>query len=74
MATITVRITDDAYKALKAEKRDGKSFSDVILRKFQKDNPAAIKAIFIELGLDPEFADADQKSRPHPPQEFQNKF
>jgi predicted CopG family antitoxin len=75
VATITIRITDDAYKALKAEKkRDGKSFSDVILRKFQKDNPAAIKAIFIELGPDPEFADANQKSRPRPPQEFQNKF
>jgi predicted CopG family antitoxin len=58
MATITITITDDAYKALKAEKREGESFSDVILRKFQRGNPAAIKAVLLELGPDSELADA----------------
>ncbi len=60
MATIT--ITDDAYKALKAEKRQGESLSDVILRKFQRGNPAAIKAVFRELGPEPELADAIEKA------------
>jgi len=58
MATITITITEGAYKVLKAEKKEGESFSDVILRKFQRGNPAAIKAVFMELGPDPELADA----------------
>jgi predicted CopG family antitoxin len=62
MATITITITDAAYKALKAEKKEGESFSDVILRKFQRGNPAAIKAVFMELGPDPELADAIEKA------------
>jgi predicted CopG family antitoxin len=62
MATITITITDDAYKALKAEKREGESFSDVILRKFQRGSPAAIKAVLMELGPDPELADAIEKA------------
>ena len=62
MATITITITDAAYKALKAEKKEGESFSDVILRKFQRGNPAAIKAAFMELGPDPELADAIEKA------------
>ncbi len=62
MATITITITDDAYKVLKAEKRQGESLSDVILRKFQRGNPAAIKAVFRELGPEPELADAIEKA------------
>jgi predicted CopG family antitoxin len=62
MATITITITDDAYKALKAEKKEGESFSDVILRKFQRGNPAAIKAVLMEMGPDPELADASEKA------------
>jgi len=58
MATITITITEEAYKALKAEKREGESFSDLILRKFQRGNPAAIKAVLMEIGPDPELADA----------------
>lgn len=58
MGTITITIKDEAYRVLKAEKKEGESFSDVILRKFQRGNPAAIKAVFMELGPDPELADA----------------
>ncbi len=62
MATTTITITDEAYRALKAEKKEGESFSDVILRKFQKGNPAAIKAILKERGANPDLADAIEKA------------
>ncbi len=62
MATTTITITSDAYHALKAEKKEGESFSDVILRKFQKGNPAAIKAVLKERGFNPDLADAIEKA------------
>lgn len=62
VATITITITDAAYRALKAEKKEGESFSDVILRKFQRGSPAAIKAILTEVGPDPDLADAIEKA------------
>jgi predicted CopG family antitoxin len=60
-----VMLSDDAYEALKAAKKEGESFSDVVLRKFsKKGNPATIKAVFEELGSDPELADSiDRASR-----------
>lgn len=61
MATTTITITDAAYKALKAEKKEGESFSDVILRRFQKGNPAAIKAVLNERGVNRDLADAIEK-------------
>ncbi len=63
MTTITIPIPDDAYRALKAEMREGESCSDVNLRKFQRGNPAAIKAVFMEWGPDSELADAIEKRR-----------
>ncbi len=62
MATTTITITDEAYKALKAEKKEGESFSDVILRKFQKGNPAAIRAVLKDRGANPDLADAIEKA------------
>ena len=62
MPRTTITISEEAYKALKAEKKEGESFSDVILRKFPRGNPAAIKALFMELGPDPELADAIEKA------------
>lgn len=54
-----VMLSDDAYDALKAAKKEGESFSDVVLRKFsKKGDPAAIKTVFKELGPDAELADA----------------
>jgi predicted CopG family antitoxin len=37
-----VMLSDEAYKVLKAMKKEGESFSDVILRRLGKGNPAAI--------------------------------
>jgi predicted CopG family antitoxin len=62
MTTITITITDSAYKALKAEKREGESFSDVILRKFQKGSPAALLAYYKERGPNLDLADAVEKA------------
>jgi predicted CopG family antitoxin len=57
-----VMLSDEAYKLLKAEKREGESFSDVILRKFGKGNPTAILAYFKERGPDSELADAVEEA------------
>lgn len=62
MATITITITDEAYKLLKAEKKEGESFSDVILRKFQRGNPAAILDYYRKRGPRPELADAVEEA------------
>ncbi|MEM2139972.1 MAG: antitoxin VapB family protein [Nitrososphaera sp.] len=58
MPSTTITISDEAYKALKAEKKEGESFSDVILRKFGKGNPATIRAYFLERETNPDLADA----------------
>jgi predicted CopG family antitoxin len=62
MGTTTISLNDEAYKVLKAQKKEGESFSELILRKFGKGSPAAIKAVVMELGPDPESADAMEKA------------
>jgi len=62
MGTTTISLNDEAYKVLKSQKKDGESFSELILRKFGKGNPAAIKAVITELGPDSELADSIEKA------------
>lgn len=57
-----VMLSDEAYKLLKAEKKEGESFSDVILRKFGKGNPAAIMAYFKERKPNYDLADAVEEA------------
>jgi predicted CopG family antitoxin len=54
----TVMITDEAYNVLKAAKKEGESFSDVILRKFSKGDPARILAAVRELKPNPELSES----------------
>lgn len=44
MPSITITITEEAYKVLKAAKKEGESFSDVILRIFPRGDPRRILA------------------------------
>jgi predicted CopG family antitoxin len=44
MGTTTISLSDEAYRILKSQKREGESFSDLILRVFGKGNPSAILA------------------------------
>lgn len=62
MGTTTISLSDEAYKALKSQKKEGESFSELILRKFGKGSPAAIKAVITRLGPDPESADSIEKT------------
>jgi predicted CopG family antitoxin len=57
MGTTTISLSDEAYRVLKSQKRDGESFSDLILRIFGKGNPAAIHA-YLE-GTEPNMDLAD---------------
>jgi predicted CopG family antitoxin len=57
-----VMLSDEAYRMLKAEKKEGESFSDVILRKFGKGNPAAILAYYKERGPNHDLADAAEEA------------
>ena len=47
MGTTTISLNNEAYRILKAQKKEGESFSDLVLRKFGKGNPAAI-LIYLE--------------------------
>jgi predicted CopG family antitoxin len=51
-----IMVSDEAYRALKAAKREDESFSDVILRKFPKGDPARILAAVNELRPNPELS------------------
>jgi predicted CopG family antitoxin len=62
MATTTITITLEAYNALKAKKKEGESFSNLILRTFQKSNASEIIAYYKEKRPDPELADAIEQS------------
>jgi len=62
MGTTTISLSDDAYKVLKAEKREGESFSDLILRKFGKGNPSAILAYLGERQPNTELADSVERA------------
>jgi predicted CopG family antitoxin len=44
----TISPSDEAYETLKAQKKEGEPFSDIVLRKFGKGNPAAILAYLKE--------------------------
>jgi len=57
-----VMLSDEAYRVLKAEKKGNESFSDVILRRFGKGNPAAILAYYKERGPDSDLADAVEEA------------
>lgn len=62
MGTTTISLSDEAYKVLKAQKKEGESFSDLILRKFGKGNPAAILAYLSEKEPNLELADSTEKA------------
>ena len=49
MGSTTITISDAAYRILKAQKKEGESFSDVILRTFPQGNPARILAVLDDL-------------------------
>lgn len=49
MGSTTITISDAAYGILKAQKKEGESFSDVILRTFPRGNPARILASLDDL-------------------------
>ncbi len=61
MGTTTISLSDDAYRILKAQKREGESFSDLVMRKFGKGNPAAILAYLKEKSPNPDVAEAVEK-------------
>ncbi len=58
----TISVTDEAYKVLKAEKGEGESFSELILRKFGKGNPSAILAYLSERKPNMELADSVERA------------
>jgi len=61
MGTTTISLSDEAYKILRAQKRGGESFSDLILRTFGRGNPAAILAFLKDKGSNSDLADAVEK-------------
>jgi predicted CopG family antitoxin len=61
MGTTTISLSDEAYRVLKAQKREGESFSDLVLRKFGRGNPAAILAYLNEKEPNLELAQATEK-------------
>lgn len=62
MGTTTISLSDEAYRILKAQKLEGESFSDLILRKFGRGNPSAILAYLKERGPNPDLADSVEKA------------
>lgn len=62
MGTTTISLSDDAYRVLKAQKKEGESFSDLIIRKFGKGNPAAILAYLNEKEPNMELAESAEKA------------
>jgi predicted CopG family antitoxin len=44
MGSTTITLSDEAYRILKAQKKENESFSDVILRTFPRGHPARILA------------------------------
>ncbi|MGI0046884.1 MAG: antitoxin VapB family protein [Nitrosotalea sp.] len=62
MGTTTISLNNEAYRVLKAQKREGESFSDLVLRKFGKGNPAAILAYLDESEPNMELAEHTQRA------------
>lgn len=59
MASTTITISNKAYKILRAQKREGESFSDLILRMFSAGHPARVQSTIANLEpLDKETANA----------------
>ena len=58
MGTTTISLSDEAYRALKSQKKEGESFSELILRVFGRGNPSAILAYLEESKPNLELADA----------------
>ena len=58
MGTTTISLSEEAYRILKAQKREGESFSDLVMRKFGKGNPAAILTYLKGREPNPDLADA----------------
>jgi predicted CopG family antitoxin len=54
----TVSLSDEAYRVLKSQKREGESFSDLILRKFGRGNPAAVLTYLSEKSPNLDLADS----------------
>lgn len=62
MGTTTISLSDEAYRALRAQKKEGESFSDLILRKFGRGNPSGILAYLKERDPNPDLAERVEKS------------
>lgn len=62
MGTTTISLSDEAYKVLKAQKMEGESFSDLILRKFGRGNPSSILAYLKERNPNLDLADNVERS------------
>ncbi|MHB8545718.1 MAG: antitoxin VapB family protein [Nitrosotalea sp.] len=62
MGTTTISLNNEAYRVLKAQKREGESFSDLVLRKFGKGNPATILAYLEKSEPNMELAEHIQRS------------
>ena len=62
MGTTRISLSEEAYSLLKAQKREGESFSDLVLRKFGKGNPTAILAYLNEKAPNPDLADSIAKA------------
>ena len=58
MGTTTISLSDEAYRVLKSQKREGESFSDLILRVFGRGNPATILAYLEESEPNLDLADS----------------
>lgn len=59
MPSITITISEEAYRVLKAAKKENESFSDVILRLFPRGDPRRVLAYLQERKpLDEETADS----------------
>jgi predicted CopG family antitoxin len=58
MGTTTISLSNEAYRVLKSQKREGESFSDLILRKFGRGNPAAVLTYLNEGGPNLDLADS----------------
>jgi predicted CopG family antitoxin len=64
MPSITITISEEAYKVLKAAKKDDESFSDVILRIFPRGHPRRILAYLQDhRPLDEETAESIREAR-----------
>ncbi len=61
MRTTTISLSKEAYRLLKAQKKEGESFSDLIIRKFGKGNPDAILAYLKAKGPNVNLADSVER-------------